>query len=147
MAIETTYDGSLVINSVDLSDHLIKMTINDGQETRDVTAHGDTVKKFRPGLGTPSIDAEFWNDLATGSVEPTLRALIGFVASSSGFTTTARKWKNRNIGSTNGNPQYQMVGILDGDLRVIDGAVGEPDRITCRIIPYASFTVLTSSSS
>ena len=69
MAIIVSRNAYVLVGAVDLSDHCTRAAVNDGQETRDATAHGDTARKFRPGLGTPSADLAFLNDATSGSVE------------------------------------------------------------------------------
>lgn len=73
MAIQVSWDGFISVSGTDLSDHCVQITLNDGQESRDVTAFGDTSRRFRAGMGLASIEATFLNDHSTGSVENTLR--------------------------------------------------------------------------
>lgn len=72
--IQVSWDGYISVGGTDLSDHCVQITLNDGQESRDVTAFGDTSRRYRAGEGLASIEATFLNDLSTGSVENTLRA-------------------------------------------------------------------------
>lgn len=76
MSIQVSWDGYISVAGTDLSDHCVQITLNDGEESRDVTAMGDTSRRFRTGLGLASIEATFLNDLSTGSVENTLRSLL-----------------------------------------------------------------------
>lgn len=142
MAIVTSYNAEVEVAGVDLSDHCIRATVNDGQETRDATAHGDTIRKFRPGLGTPSIELQLHNDHASGSVEATLRGMIGIT--STGSTIRVRPTNGSTRDAT--NPDYQSEMIIDGDLMVMDDEVGEIPQITVRLLPYGDFNVLTSTT-
>jgi hypothetical protein len=74
VSIQVSWDGYITVSSYDLSDHCIQLVVNDGEETRDVTAMGDTSRRFRAGMGTASIEATFWSDHSTTSVEQVLRA-------------------------------------------------------------------------
>ena len=141
MAIIVSSNARLVVAGVDMSDHTVKVTVNDGQETREVSAMGNTIRVFRAGLGTPSITAELYNDTAASSIETTLRALISIA--STGFTLSARKV---NTATTVVNPDYQMVAVIDGDLNVLDESHGEVGKLTVKFVPYSSFTVSTSAS-
>lgn len=76
MSIQVSWDGYITVNGTDLSDHNVQITLNDGQESRDVTAMGDTSRRFRSGMGNASIEATFYNDMSTGSVENQLRSLM-----------------------------------------------------------------------
>lgn len=73
MSIQVSWDGYITVSGTDLSDHCVQILLNDGEESRDVTAMGDTSRRFRAGMGLASIEATFLNDLSTGSVENTLR--------------------------------------------------------------------------
>jgi hypothetical protein len=73
VSIQVSWDGYITVSGTDLSDHCVQLTLNDGQESRDVTAFGDTSRRFRAALGTASIGATFFNDHSTGSVENLLR--------------------------------------------------------------------------
>jgi hypothetical protein len=146
MAIQVSYNGQVFINGTDLSDHCKVFRVNDGQETREVSCHGNTVRVFRAGIGTPSMEMTFRNDLATSSVEQTVRALIG--VSTSAFWVTARKVSG-TISAT--NPLYQQYSILDGDFMALDEEHGEVAEVTVKFLPAptstgASFVVQTTSS-
>jgi hypothetical protein len=78
VAIQVSWDGFISVSGTDLSDHCVQILLNDGQESRDVTAFGDTSRRFRAGLGLASIEATFLNDLSTGSIENTLRTHLLF---------------------------------------------------------------------
>jgi hypothetical protein len=131
-----------LVNGIDLSDHCLQATVNDGQESRDVTAMGDTSRRFRAGMGTSSIDCTFWSDVATSSVNQTLTPLI--TMTSTGFDVTVRK-DNSNRGPN--NPEYAMVAIVDGDVNMLDEKPGEVSQIKVKFLPYASFTTLATTSS
>ncbi len=142
MAIEVSYNGQILVNSVDLSDHAQKITIMNGQETRDITAHGNTVRTFRAGLATPSIEVVFWNDQTSASVAATLRTLV--TITSTGFAVSARP---KNTAQSTSNPNYSMVAVIDGDVTVMDDEVGEPTQVTVRFLPYSGGLTTTTTSS
>lgn len=73
MGIQVSWDGYITVSGTDLSDHCVQLTLNDGQESRDVTAMGDTSRRYRAALGTASVTATFLNDHSSGSIENTLR--------------------------------------------------------------------------
>ena len=141
MAVIVSRNGFCSVATVDLSDHAAKILVNDGQEPRDVTAHGASYRQHRVGLGTPKIELTFWNDTAAASVEVTLRALIG--VNTTGVDIYCRKL-NEARGAT--NPEYHMIGILDGDLNVLDDEVGEVPQIVASFLPYSTWEVLTAAT-
>lgn len=142
MAIIVSYNAWVWVNSVDLSDHCVGVIVNDGQESRDVTAMGDTSRRFRAGLGTSSIEATFYGDTASGSATQTLTGLIGL--SSTGFPVTVRK--DNSVRGPN-NPEYSLTAIIDGDVNALDEKPGEVSQIKVKFMPYDSFQILTTTSS
>ena len=142
MAIIVSYNARVLVNWVDLSDHCVGVVVNDGQESRDVTAMGDTSRRFRAGLGTSSVEATFYGDTASGSVTQTLTGLIGL--SSTGFDVRVRK--DNSIRSVN-NPEYQLTAIIDGDVSALDEKPGDVSQIKVKFMPYSSFNILTTTSS
>lgn len=142
MAVIVSYNAWIEVNGTDLSDHCVGLVVNDGQESRDVTAMGDTSRRFRAGLGTSSVEATFWSDVATSSVNQTLSALIAL--SSTGFDVKCRK--DNSARNTN-NPEYYLTAIIDGDVNMLDERPGEVSQIRVRFVPYDTFQVITTTSS
>jgi len=141
MAIIVSYNARILINSVDVSNHCVGVVVNDGQESRDVTAMGDTSRRFRAGLGTASVEATFWGDTASGSITQTLTGLVSLF--STGFDVTVRKDNSaRNVN----NPEYSLTAIIDGDVNALDEKPGEVSQLKVKFMPYSSFNIYTSSS-
>ncbi len=65
----------LEINGVDLSDHVESVTLNMSAATLDESAMGDESDIQRAGLFSWSIDANFLQDFAAGSVDAALYPL------------------------------------------------------------------------
>lgn len=142
MAVVVSYNGFITVNAVDLSNHCKSFKLNDGQDTREVTAHGATQHVFRAGLSRASIEAEFYLDHASGSVEQTLRNLV--TIASSGFDVVLRK---QNAGSTASNPTYTLTSVVDGDMTVLNETVGEVGMISVKFAPYGTTLSVSSTSS
>ena|SRR3990167_6312597 len=143
MAIKTWTNGYISIGGVDLSNHGHMVSVNMGQDTQDATTFGDTHHKSRAGLGRRVVAATFFNDMASGNVEATLRATI--VGSSS--TGVAVEVRPDNSATTGVNPRYYGEMILDGDLQVVNiGAVGGLQDVSVTFVPYGTFAVSTTSS-
>jgi len=141
MAIIVSYNAAITINGVDVSNHCVGVVVNDGQESRDVTAMGDTSRRFRAGLGTASVEATFWGDTASGSISQTLTSLVSLF--STGFDVTVRKDNSaRNVN----NPEYSLTAIIDGDVNALDEKPGEVSQLKVKFMPYSSFNIYTSSS-
>lgn len=73
-------DPYVMINSVDLSDHVRSVTINYKAEIQDKTAGGASSRARIAGLKDWSIDVEFNQDYAAGEVDATLFPLVGAAA-------------------------------------------------------------------
>ena len=142
MAIIVSYNAYISVNGVDLSNHCVGLTVNDGQESRDVTAMGDTSRRFRAGLGTSSVEATFWGDTASGSVSQTLTGLVSLF--STGFVVLCRK---DNSARNANNPEYTLTAVIDGDINALDEKPGEVSQLKAKFMPYSSFSIVTTTSS
>ena len=142
MAIIVSTNASVSIGGTDFSDHCKSVRVNDGQESRDVTAMGHTTRRFRAGVVTARIEATFYNDAASGSISQTLKGLVS--VSSTGFEVLVRKVNGARGPS---NPEYQMTAIIDGDVNVFDENHGDVSELTVAFVPYATFTLVTTATS
>ena len=145
MSMQVPFNSYLSVNGVNLSDHCVRVTLNYGAETRDITTFGQTFRIFRAGLSNLSVEAEFFNDHASGSVESTIRGLIS--STSTGFTVIAQKIAaSASVPTSTDNPKYTFTAIVDGDISLLGSEVGEVDRLTARFVPYAGTTTLVSTT-
>ena len=119
MTIEVLTDAFVSINAVDLSDHVASVTINEGAELKEATVMGDAGVRRLSGLKDWSMTVTFRQDFDAAKVDATLQPLVG----GSSFAVAVRKSKTDAISAT--NPEYQGNGLIDGDLPVIAGDVGE----------------------
>ena len=119
MAVFLSNGVQVVLNSVDLSDHVTSATINRVFEELEISAMGDTARKFTKGLETSTITLDFLNDNAAsgaGSVRAALQAAWG--------TTVPITLKQTNAVVSTTNPEYQST-ILVNNTTDINGAVGD----------------------
>jgi hypothetical protein len=119
MAVFLSNGVQVVLNSVDLSDHVTSATINRVFEELEISAMGDTARKYTKGLETSTITLDFLNDnLASGagSVRAALQAAWG--------TTVPITLKQTNAVVSTTNPEYQST-ILVNNTTDINGAVGD----------------------
>lgn len=73
-------NARLLVNAVDLSDHVRSVTIDLGAKMLDDNAMGDTFESFAAGIQTWKVDVEFVQDYASGKIDATLFPLIGAAA-------------------------------------------------------------------
>lgn len=108
----------VVLNSVDLSDHVSSVTIETTFDETDTTAFGATYKEFLQGLGDATIELSMFQDFAAGEVDATLWPL----SQSGAPFPVAIKPASGAISAA--NPEYQMTGVLLS-YNPIDGGVGD----------------------
>jgi hypothetical protein len=119
MAIFLSNGVVVTLNSVDLSANVTSATINRVFEELDISAMGDSSRKFTKGLETSTITLDFLNDNAAsgaGSVRAALQAAWG--------TTVPITLKQTSAAVSTTNPEYQST-ILVNNTTDINGAVGD----------------------
>lgn len=117
MAITLNNKVGLKIASVDLSDHVTSVTLNQAFDELEVTAMGDSAHKFVKGLESATITVSFLNDQASASVLDTLSDAYG--------TTVAWKLiqdKGTAVSATN---KLWTGDLLVNNLTPINGATGD----------------------
>ena len=110
-------DASVVVNSVDLSDHVKSCTLNYEAEMLDDTVMGDTTRSNIAGLLNWSIDVEFLQDFASAKVDATLFTLVGAAA----FTVTVKP-TSASVSAT--NPSLSGSAVLES-YPPMSGSVGD----------------------
>lgn len=109
--------ASVKINAIDITDHVTSATLTQSADELEITALGDSSRKYVAGLQTGTLDLEFLNDFAAANVCATLQSAI--------YTTVTAKLvpgPGTTISAT--NPLY-TVSILINNLTPIAGAAGE----------------------
>ena len=122
MAIEVLKDASVLINAVDLSDHVSQVTIEDGVELQDASAMGDAARRRLAGLRDWTLTLDFFQDFDSAKVDPTLQPLVGVQTA-----IKVRKSKTDAISAT--NPEYQGNGMLES-YPIVAGSVGETHTVS-----------------
>jgi hypothetical protein len=112
-------DASIVINSVNLSDHIASVTITTSEDVIDTTGFSSTSAAGRTrvaGLVDNSVTLEFHQDFATSNVEATIYPLLGST------TTVVVKPTSAAQGAT--NPSYTFSALVS-EWQPLSGSVGE----------------------
>ena len=112
----TYVNPKITINSVDLTDHIASVTINQKYAELDTTVFGTAGKQRIAGLEDSSIAIEFLQDYASASVEATLNGLLGTT------TTVVVQAKTGAVSAT--NPKFTATCLVT-ELQPIAGAAGE----------------------
>ena len=102
---------------VDLSNHVMAVTINQQVDELDISAMGNTGHSFLGGLDSSTISVDFLNDDATSSVMQTLNTLVGTVAKFKIIQTTG-------TAISASNPQWTGL-VLVNKLTPVAGKIGD----------------------
>ena len=136
MAVFLSNGVVVTLNSVALSDHVTSATINRVFEELEVTAMGDSSRKYTKGLETSTIALDFLSDTAAANVNATLQAAWGTTV-----TCVFLQEKGTAVSAT--NPLY-TVSLLVNNTTDINGAVG--DMATQSITFTANSTVAVATT-
>lgn len=113
-------DASVTINSVNLSDHIASITINESTDVVETTAFSSTAAKTRvAGLKDNSVTLEFHQDFASSSVEQTINGSSSLVGT---VTTIVVKPTSAAVSAT--NPSYSFSALVS-EWTSLSGSVGE----------------------
>lgn len=112
----TYTNPKITINSIDLTDHIASVTINQKYDELDTTVFGSAGKQRIAGLEDSSLQIEFLQDYASSSVEATLNSLLGTT------TTVVVQAKTGAVSAT--NPKWTMTCLVT-ELQPVAGSAGE----------------------
>ena len=116
MAVYMSNGVVVTLNSIVLSDHVTSATINRIFEELEVTAMGDSSRKYTKGLETSTIALDFLSDRETANVNATLQAAWG--------TTVPLTLKQTSAVVSATNPLFSTT-VLVNNTTDINGAVGD----------------------
>jgi len=118
MATTTFLNNTLVVtlNSVDVSDQVTSVTINQTFDELETTSMGATAHTFVKGLESSTVTLDFLNSYAAAEVATTLQSAYG--------TTVPLVIKPTSAVISATNPEYQTT-ILVNNLTPVNGAVGD----------------------
>ena len=136
MAVLALTNAKVVVNSVDLSDHVRKVTLKTSADDLDTTAMSSTGYRSRiGGLKEGELGLEFNGDFASGSVDATLFAALG--------TVVAATVKPVNTTTAATNPEYQF-NVLVTEHTPLDNSVGELATVSVSWPTTSTITRATS---
>lgn len=117
MAVFSLKNASILINSIDLSDHSNSVTLNYEIDSIEVTAFGSDGHIFAGGLQNISVDITLHQDLAASKTEATIFPLVG--------TTTTLAIKNDSGATSATNPLYTISNAFLASHTPVAGAIGD----------------------
>ena len=118
MALTTFLNNTLVVtlNSVDVSDQVTSVTINQAFDELETTSMGALSHTFVAGLESSTVTLDFLKSYAAAEVATTLQSAYG--------TTVPLTIKPTSAVISATNPEYQTT-ILVNNLTPVNGAVGD----------------------
>ena len=128
-------DASLVINSVDLSDHVASVTLELNSEEIDTTAFGSTFMSKTGGLKSGTLSIDFQQDFASSEVDQTMFPLFGST------TTFVLKATSGSVSAT--NPSYSGSILVNQHIPV---ATAGGERATMSVSYPTSGTITRATS-
>lgn len=128
-------DASVVLNSVDLSDHVSSVTLEITSDEIVTTAMGDTFVSRTGGLKSGNLSIEFQQDFASSEVDATLFPLLG--------STTAFVVKPTSGSVSATNPSYSGNVLVNSHSPVANG-VGELATMSVSFPTSGTITRATS---
>ena len=108
----------VLLNAVDLSDHVESITLNWTKNDVVVTAMGDLGEQHLPGIENNTLTVNFWQDFAANKVDATLKSIL------QGGTPVAFKVAATGSSFSSTNPTYSGSAILL-DYQPLNGKVGD----------------------
>ena len=128
-------DASVVLNSVNLSDHVSSVTLEITADEIVTTAMGDTFQSRAGGLKDGTLSIEFQQDFAASEVDATLFPLLG--------STTAFVVKPTSGSVSSTNPSYAGNVLVNSHSPVANG-VGELATMSVSFPTSGTITRATS---
>lgn len=136
MGVFVLKDASVVLNSVDLSDHVRSVTVTHSGEIIDTTAMTANSKAKISGLKDWSVDIEFNQDFAASEVDATINGLVGAAAVSMVVKPTSSA-----VSAT--NPSY-TGNVLVADYPILSGGIGSLATTTVKFEGTGDLTRATA---
>ena len=128
-------DASVVINSVDLSDHVSSVTLEISADEIVTTAFGETFQSRTGGLKDGTLSIEFQQDFDSAEVDATMFPLFGTV------TSFVVKPTSDSVSAT--NPSYSGNILINQHIPV-GNAVGE---LATMSVAYPTSGTITRATS
>lgn len=139
MAVNVLTNAQIIINGVDLSDHVSKVTTTDNRAAVDVTAMGAVNLQVTKGLGDGKVSFDMFQDFAAAKTHATLQPLIG---SSVGVVIEVRPVNGARSAT---NPAFLMTGLLM-TYPMLDGKVGDANSATYEFVNSGAAGVTYATS-
>ena len=115
------------VASVDLSAYVASVTLNRQFDELEITAMGDTGRKYLKGLESSSVTIEFLNDMTAGKTMATLQGAWG-------TTVTVVLIQDKDTAVSATNPLYTFSVLVNGTQDVMGGSDVGKQSVTWNVI-------------
>lgn len=130
-------DAEVIINSVDLSDHVNSCTLDISPDLPEANVMGTFYKIRLAGLTDWTVSITFTQDFASGSVDDTLFPLVG----ADPFSITVMANLTDGVGPT--NPKYSG-NVVMGTYQPIQGTIGDTAFVNATFPSSGTLSRLTA---
>src|SRR5258706_317447 len=124
MATQVLTNAMVLINAVDLSDHVKQVELSQSVDMQEVTAMGGDTKLTKPGLKDWSLKITFHQDYAAAKIDATISPLIG--------STTSFEVRPVNAARSATNPGWTGTGAISS-YNPVAGGVGDEQLAAVQI--------------
>lgn len=116
------------VDSVDLTNHISRLTVSDKYDDNDVSALGAKAHAHLLGLTDPTITLDFYQDFDATSVHSVLSPLRG---SNTAFPIVVTVDSRSSVSAT--NPKFTMNALLPS-YDILDGQIGQPSKTSVTFV-------------
>lgn len=136
MAVQHFFNAYLLLNAVDLSDHVESIRLEYKADMLERTAMSNTEHRFMSGLKDWSLEATLYQDYAAGSVDATLNGILGGAA-------VAFEVRPDSGAVAVTNPKWTGSVVLES-YSPIGGGVGTLQKVSAKFKPATALTRATT---
>jgi hypothetical protein len=143
MAVFLQNDVQLVVNSVDLTDHVASVSWSESSDELETTAMGDNNRTRIGGLKDGSVSIEFHQDFGASSVYATLYPLLGTTTTVEMTPTSGYRVASPKHSASATNPKHSASALVT-ELPIIDGSVSDLATVSVTWPLSGAVTVTTA---
>ena len=138
MAKHILYNAQVIVNGVDLSDHVESVDYSEGQNRQNAAAMGDIQDYDMPGtIKIGDVKLNFYQDYASSKVYQTFNPLVV------NRTTFNLQIKADSGANATTNPQFTLP-VFVVDFQVFNGTRGNRHMSSVTLAPAGAQTIATS---
>jgi hypothetical protein len=130
----------VLVNSVDLTDHVSQVIVAEKWDDNDVSSLGATAHQHLLGLADPTIQLDFFQDFAVSEVHATLGPLAG---SNTAFPIVITVDSRASVSAS--NPKFTMQALMP-NYDIINGQIGKPSTTSVTFVNAGQSGIVEADS-